>query len=110
MSFAAATRPACDLLADAGISGERSHAIAAYLACVIDKLADFNSSLCVLKSGGGRGIAHTFGRQALPMVWDFAEANPFNPEIASWHSSFKEVLFNAADFSDCSASGYRLPR
>src|SRR5439155_9438219 len=97
MSFSAAISPVCDSLSAAGVSKGRQQAIAAYLACVVDKLADFNSSLCVLKSGGGRGIVHTFGRQALPMVWDFAEGNPFNPEIASWESSFKEVLFNASD-------------
>jgi putative DNA methylase len=82
-----------------GISGTHRKALATYLACVLDKQADFNSSLCVLKAGGGRGIVHTFGRQALPMTWDFAEANPFNPEISSWDSSLNEVEINARDLS-----------
>jgi putative DNA methylase len=73
---------------------EQAKAVATLLACIVDKQADFNSSLCVLKADGGRGIVHTFGRQALPMMWDFAEANPFNQDIASWASSEAEVFNN----------------
>ena len=29
-------------------------------------------------------VAYTLGRQALPMVWDFAEANPFSGGTAGW--------------------------
>jgi len=74
-------------------------AVLTLVACILDKQADFNSSLCVLKPDGGRGIVHTFGRQALPMVWDFAEANPFNAEIASWDGCIDEVVGNLADLS-----------
>ncbi len=59
-------------------------AIETCLAQSLDRLADFNSSLCVLNSVGGRGVVHTFGRQALPMVWDFMETNPFNDIGANW--------------------------
>ncbi|MCZ7543290.1 MAG: hypothetical protein M5R40_07000 [Anaerolineae bacterium] len=34
----------------------------------------------------GRGTIHTFARQALPMVWDFAETNPFNDTGANWQA------------------------
>lgn len=44
------------------------------LAFVIDRCADYWSSLAVW---AGDFIAHTFGRQALGIIWDFAEANPF---------------------------------
>src|SRR5690606_12070168 len=40
---------------------------------------------------GGRGVVHTFGRHALPMVWDFAETNPFNPDGASWVSGIEDL-------------------
>jgi putative DNA methylase len=59
------------------------------LALCLDRLADFNSSLCVLNSVGGRGVVHTFGRQALPMVWDFMETNPFNEVGANWSASIE---------------------
>ena len=46
------------------------------LAMALGRQADYTSSLC-LWSVNGEFIAHTFGRQALPIVWDFAEVAPF---------------------------------
>ena len=63
---------------------EGAKVVIGYLALGVDRLADFGSSLCVLNPTGGRGVVHTFGRQALPMVWDYAESNPFNPFGAGW--------------------------
>ncbi len=47
-------------------------ALTAYLAIAIDKVADYNSSIC-LWANIGEFIAHTFTRYALPMTWDFSE-------------------------------------
>jgi len=99
LSFVAMVRTAQVELQRTGCHSQRVASLASALACVVDKQADFNSSLCVLKSGGGRGIVHTFGRQAIPMVWDFAEANPFNAEIACWTGSLKEVAGNLCDLA-----------
>ena len=52
-------------------------AIATYLAFVVDKLADINSSNCSW-SNTRDTIRGTFARQAIPMVWDYAEANLFS--------------------------------
>ena len=52
-------------------------AVGVYLAFIIDKMADYNSSICswvILRDG----IRNTFARQAIPMVWDYTEANPFS--------------------------------
>jgi putative DNA methylase len=70
---------------------DRCKALVTFLSLIIDRLADFNSSLCVFNYTGGRGVVHTFGRHALPMVWDFAESAPFNPEAASWVSGIEDV-------------------
>ena len=51
-------------------------AVAVYLAFAVSKAADRNSSLCVWESQMDR-MRGTFGRQALPMTWDFVETNPF---------------------------------
>ena len=59
-----------------GAPVERADAIATYLAFAVDKAADRNSSLCALERKMNR-LTNTFSRQALPMVWDFAETNPF---------------------------------
>ncbi len=49
-------------------------AISTYLTLALGKASDYNSSLCSWISGG-QTMRNTFGRQAIPMVWDFAEAN-----------------------------------
>ncbi|MDP1902292.1 MAG: DUF1156 domain-containing protein [Rubrivivax sp.] len=54
-------------------------ALGVYLACAIDKSSMYWSSLCYwLNQPKNEIVSNTFGRQALPMVWDFAESNPFS--------------------------------
>ena len=52
-------------------------AVGVYLAFVLDKLTDYHSSICSWNPPR-EGLRNTFGRQAIPMVWDYAEANPFS--------------------------------
>jgi putative DNA methylase len=52
-----------------------AEAIGVYLAFSISKSADRNTSLCVWEQKMNR-MRGTFGRQALPMTWDFVETNP----------------------------------
>lgn len=52
-------------------------AVGVYLAFVVDKMTDYHSSICSWNPPR-EGLRNTFGRQAIPMVWDFAEANPFS--------------------------------
>ncbi|NMD88659.1 DUF1156 domain-containing protein [Victivallis vadensis] len=49
-------------------------AIATYLAFAVDRSADFNNSCCRWNSSNEK-IMNLFGRQAIPMTWDFGEAN-----------------------------------
>lgn len=49
-------------------------AVCVYLGLGVSKVSDAQSSLCRWKPSMDQSIA-TFGRQALPMVWDFSEAN-----------------------------------
>jgi len=53
-----------------------SEAIATYLGLGVSRLADISSSLSVWSPGRDQQKT-TFARQAIPMVWDFAEANLF---------------------------------
>jgi len=62
-------------VADGAIPG-RADAIAMYLAFAVDKTSDRNTSLCAWEPNMDR-MRGTFGRQALPMVWDYGETNPF---------------------------------
>jgi adenine-specific DNA methylase len=52
-------------------------AVSTYLGLVVDRLADYNSTLCSWHNTGEK-INHTFTRQALPMVWDYIELNPLS--------------------------------
>ncbi|MCD8117858.1 MAG: DUF1156 domain-containing protein [Oscillospiraceae bacterium] len=65
-------------LADGG-SGATAYgqAVGVYLAFIISKLADRGSSICGWDSSR-EGLRNTFGRQAIPMTWDYAEGNPFS--------------------------------
>lgn len=51
-------------------------AIRVYLTFVIDKLLDHSSSFCSWNINM-QAIRNVFGRQAIPMAWDYAEVNPF---------------------------------
>jgi len=55
---------------------EQAKAIMCYLGCTIDRLSDYLSNVCIWHVTKEL-VAHTFGRQAIPMVWDFVEVNPF---------------------------------
>jgi putative DNA methylase len=50
-------------------------AVAVYLGVSIDRIAMTDNSLARWNSVGEKA-QHCFGRQALPMIWDFAEPNP----------------------------------
>ena len=60
-------------------------AVATYLAFAVDKSADYWSSICSWHTSG-EFIRNTFGRQAIPMVWDFAETNPLSTSSGNWNS------------------------
>lgn len=67
-----------------------AEAICVYLAFAIDKGANYWSSLCSWH-GGRDTITSTFGRQALPMVWDYAEANPFSDSSGNFSAGFEQA-------------------
>jgi len=87
ISFVDKVREAHDRMLLGGSDKEYARAVTSYLALGVDRLADFGSVLCVLNPTGGRGVVHTFGRQALSMTWDYMESNPFNPLAAGWPTS-----------------------
>lgn len=92
-----AVRP--QILDDAARSGDRDseaymRAIVTYLALALDKAANVWSSLTSWKSDDGV-VRGTFARQALAIVWVYAEANPFGTTSESFEravASVSEVL------------------
>lgn len=64
---------------EAGGYGAQAYAdaVATYIALGVSRTADYNSSLAGWNSLRD-GVRNVFSRQALPMVWDFAEVNPLS--------------------------------
>jgi len=60
-----------------------AEAVGVYLGLGVDRLADRSSTICGWDSGFTK-IRNTFGRQALPMTWDYAEGNPFSDSTGNF--------------------------
>lgn len=79
-------------------------AISIYLGLALSRFADRNNSLCTWDSGpsgtkastGGSArtasVRNLFSRQAIPMAWDYAEANPLSDSGGGWDSAFKWIV------------------
>lgn len=78
---------------DAGGCGAKAYgeAIGVYLAFCLDKETDYSSSLCSWNISRD-GLRNTFARQALPMIWDFAETNPFSNQSGCWNNCVEWVV------------------
>jgi putative DNA methylase len=76
--------------AAAGLSDAEADAYAAtvttFLALALDRCADFNNALCRWKSQRPE-VDEPFRRQAIPMVWDFAEANLLGDSSVGWSNA-----------------------
>ena len=58
-------------------------ALAVYLAFAVDKMADLSNSFCRWEPNA-QCPRQLFGRQAIPMIWDYSEANIFSESSGSW--------------------------
>ena len=83
----------CTSLA-AGGTGAKAYAdaIGTYLSIFLSRLVNLNNAL----ANGGMilqrsSVGHLFARQAIPMVWDFAEANPIGNSGGSFEKRFDFV-------------------
>jgi putative DNA methylase len=65
-------------------------AVSVYLALSINKVSDRSSSICGWDNTRD-SIRNTFGRQAIPMVWDFAETNTLSSSTGSWLNAIDQV-------------------
>jgi len=74
-----------------GGSREYAQAVGVYLAFVVDKLADRGSTICSWDVSRD-GLRNTFGRQAIPMVWDYSESNPFCDSSGSYDNMLEWVV------------------
>ena len=71
--------------------------VRAAIAMCVDKVAMQNSSCCRWKPSG-ESLIDAFGRQALPMVWDFAESIPVSGSTGDFQSQMEwlaQILDNS---------------
>ena len=67
-----------------------AEAVGVYLAFAVDKAVNMWSSLCFWMNDRG-AMRETFARQALPMVWDYAEANPLSSSGGNFNHFLDKV-------------------
>ncbi len=91
---------------DAGGTGATAYAdaVATYLAFVVDKSTDYWSTICSWHSSKEL-IRNTFGRQAIPMTWDYAETNPFSASAGNAMSGI-DWAYKAINLFPASPHGF----
>lgn len=74
-----------------GGSVEYAQGVSVYLSFLIDKMADLGNAL-----NSWEPVAqcprHLFTRQGIPMVWSYAESNPFSASSGSWNVLLSNLL------------------
>lgn len=85
-------------LSDGG-SGAKAYAdaVSVYLAFAISKLTNLGSTATSWMSDRG-ALRETFARQAIPMVWDYAEVNFFSNSGGNWSTPIDKISKAIADF------------
>jgi len=73
-----------------GATPSYADAVASYLGLGVSRYTNFMNALCQWRPDAGKEqVGHLFTRQAIPMTWDFAEANPFSNSAGGWTPSFQ---------------------
>ena len=67
-------------------AGHYARTVTTFLALAVGRCSDFNNALCRWKPSGEQ-LMQLFGRQAIPMVWDFAESNIMGEKGVCWHTA-----------------------
>jgi len=92
---------------EAGGTGATAYgdAMAVYLACALSRAADYWNGNATWESSGGF-IGHLFTKQAIPMVWDFAESNPFSDGTGNWEQTAVEWVIRVLKHLPIERQGY----
>jgi len=78
---------------ETGCSLELLTAVQTTLALGIGRLLDRSSSLCRWDpTPAASGVINTFSRQAIPMMWDFAEGAPLEQKSGGWLSALEWIV------------------
>jgi putative DNA methylase len=91
---------------DAGGCGAKAYAeaVGIYLAMIVSKITGYHNSFCSWHSSGEK-MQTVFARQAIPMVWDYAEANPFCLSSGCW-DNFVEWVYKCIKLFPSNSQGF----
>ena len=89
-TFVSATRLARGEMISLAYPLDWVEAVGAYLALMLDRLANQTSAMSRWNLGGEK-IEGTFARFALPILWDFADTNPLADTSGGYPSAFEWV-------------------
>jgi putative DNA methylase len=87
ITFTEKVRLAYKKMIEEGYDKEYAKAVVSYLGLGVSRVVEYMSNLCIHDNTQERTV-HVFGRQALPMVWDYSELNPLSEAVGSWESMF----------------------
>ncbi len=90
ITFTEKVRQAYQKMIEEGYDEEYAKAVVGYLGLGVNRIADRNSSLSIWNNIAEKQ-EHTFGRQALPMCWDYAETNVIEG-VQGWKKQFSYLL------------------
>lgn len=90
ITFTQKVRISYKKMIEKGYNEDFAKAVAGYLGLMHSRFAAAYNSLSRWQPIGEK-IADVFSRQALPIVWDFAEPNPFGSASRSWEELFKDI-------------------
>lgn len=103
--FTARQKLALALLRDLVIGNHTSDAIVeSLLACAFDRVAMSGMS-CTRWNAFAEKMQHTFGRQALPIVWDFAEVVLTADAPGNWRSGYELIVDVVSSWPSNSSAG-----
>ena len=77
-------------LAERAASPEYTNAVTTYLSLAISKTAYSGCSFARWQNTGDK-VSGVFARQAIPMIWDFGEANPFSTSTQNWNAQIEWI-------------------
>jgi putative DNA methylase len=91
VTFAEEIRRARDKMLEEGYDAEYARGLLTYLALNFDNFATYLVSLARYR-GDTQSIERSFDRQAIQMVWDYGEVNPFGGSRGDWNNMLATML------------------
>ena len=85
MTFVEKVKVTYQKMVEAGVNDEYAKAVVSYLALILSRHSSYNANLCWWEPLGERSF-NVFGRQAIPMVYDYSEQNPYGILTGNWLS------------------------